>query len=61
MTKEELKTLQHLDLETKILLTKRRIYSFVSYKGKDNCYISFSGGKDSTVLLHIVRQIYIQK
>ena len=58
MTKEQLKNLQHLDLETKILLTKRRIYSFVSYQGKDNCYVSFSGGKDSTVLLHIARQIY---
>lgn len=36
-------------------MTKRRIRDWVDMYGKDGVYISFSGGKDSTVLLDIVR------
>ncbi len=57
MTKTELKELQYLDLESKILKTKQRIREFYDYFN-GNIYISFSGGKDSTVLLDIARQIY---
>lgn len=55
MTKEDLKVLQSLDLQTKILKTKQRIREFYNYYS-GQVYVSFSGGKDSTVLLHIVRQ-----
>lgn len=58
MTKTELRMLQSLDLDTKILKTKQRITEFIHYYGKDHIYVSFSGGKDSTVLLHIARSVY---
>lgn len=56
MTRDELKILQNLPLEIKILKTKLRIQEWVSYWGENNVYISFSGGKDSTVLLDLVRE-----
>ena len=56
-TKEELKALQALPLERKILITQTRIIEWYQ-KFKGQVYVSFSGGKDSTVLLHIVRQMY---
>lgn len=55
-TKEELKYLQSLPLEAKVLMTKARIREWVSHYGTSGVYISFSGGKDSTVLLHLVRE-----
>ena len=57
-TREELTMLQHLPLEIKILKTKQRIREWVDEFGVDGVYISFSGGKDSTVLLHLVRELY---
>lgn len=56
-TADDLKILQGLDLYSKVLLTKARIREFLAHYGTDQCYISFSGGKDSTVLLDIVRQV----
>jgi len=53
----EIKQKQGLPLEAKISMTKRRIREWYNYWNGD-VYISFSGGKDSTVLLHIARQIY---
>jgi len=50
--------LQALPLEVKIQKTRRRVEEFVDEFGEENVYVSFSGGKDSTVLLHIVRQMY---
>jgi 3'-phosphoadenosine 5'-phosphosulfate sulfotransferase (PAPS reductase)/FAD synthetase len=51
----QLSQLQALDLETKIMKTKARIREWY-YHWNGEVYISFSGGKDSTVLLDIVRQ-----
>lgn len=57
-TREELKMLQALPLDIKIRKTQQRIREWVEYYGEDGVYVSFSGGKDSTVLLDIVRKMY---
>ena len=57
-TKEELKYFRALPLDLKIRLTQDRIKAWVNMFGEDGVYVAFSGGKDSTVLLHLVRQIY---
>lgn len=56
-TKEQLTRLQKLPLQQKINLTKRRIEQFYTELNR-KVYVSFSGGKDSTVLLHLVRSMY---
>jgi len=49
--------MQGLPLEVKVIKSKQRIKEW--YEAWDgNVYISFSGGKDSTVLLRIVRELY---
>ena len=53
----ELAQMQSLPLEAKITMTKNRIRQWYEYYNGD-VYVSFSGGKDSTVLLHIARSIY---
>lgn len=56
-TRERLKELQALPLERKVGFTAARIAEWYDhYNGK--VYVSFSGGKDSTVLLHIARILY---
>lgn len=50
----ELKYLQSLPLERKIEMTAQRIRGWYEYYN-GNVAISFSGGKDSTVLMHIAR------
>lgn len=57
-TKDELKMLQSLPLEVKVLKTQQRIREWVTHFGVDGVYVAFSGGKDSTVLLHLVRELY---
>ena len=52
-----LKQRQALPLHLKIELSKRRIQEFYDHFD-GQVYVSFSGGKDSTVLLHLVRSIY---
>lgn len=55
-TYEELKIKQNWALWEKVEHTKKRIREFLGFtNGK--AYISFSGGLDSTVLLHIARQV----
>ena len=54
---ERLKELQFLPLERKIQITQTRIIEWYQHYDGNVC-VSFSGGKDSTVLLHIARQIY---
>ena len=54
----ELRQMQSLPLRAKIQMTRQRIRGWVEEFGEDGVYISFSGGKDSTVLLDIVRKDY---
>lgn len=55
--KTRLRELQALPLERKIMITQARIIEWYSYY-KGQVYVSFSGGKDSTVLLTIARQCF---
>ena len=55
---ELLKDLQAMPLDMKVAHTKARIREWVREYGIDGVFVSFSGGKDSTVLLHIARQMY---
>lgn len=57
-TKEDLKYFQSMPLDIKVAMTKTRIREWVTHFGVSGTYISFSGGKDSTVLLHLVRELY---
>nr|DAG47419.1 MAG TPA: phosphoadenosine-phosphosulfate reductase [Caudoviricetes sp.] len=57
MNIDELKLLQNYPLELKVKKTKLRIGEWYEHHNGE-VYVSFSGGKDSTVLLHIVRSIY---
>ena len=50
--------MQSLPLSAKVRMTEARIRAWVDMYGEDGVYVSFSGGKDSTVLLHIVRNLY---
>lgn len=53
----DLKQMQSLPLEAKIIMTQQRIRQW--YEHWDGMvYVSFSGGKDSTVLKHIVDSMY---
>ena len=55
--KQRLRELQALPLDRKIMITQTRIIEWY-LKWKGQVYVSFSGGKDSTVLLHIARQCF---
>lgn len=55
---EEMRGLQRLPLDIKVAMTMDRIRDFVREYGEDGVCVSFSGGKDSTVLLHLVRSLY---
>ncbi|MFA5307054.1 MAG: phosphoadenosine phosphosulfate reductase family protein [Candidatus Babeliales bacterium] len=57
LTISELRQRQNFDLEQKIELTKVAIRQFYDFFD-GQVYVSFSGGKDSTVLLDIVRSEY---
>lgn len=52
-----LKQRQSLPLNLKIEMSKRRIREFYDHFD-GQVFVSFSGGKDSTVLLHLVRCLY---
>ena len=50
-------TIQHMSLDHKIMHSKKVIREFYNaMEGKVS--VSFSGGKDSTVMLHLIRSVY---
>ena len=55
--REELKRLQALPLADKVALAKLRIQEWYEHWDGKVC-VNYSGGKDSTVLLHLVRELY---
>ena len=57
-SKEDLRYYQSMPLDIKVSLTKQRVREWVREYGVGGVYVSFSGGKDSTVLLHIVRSVF---
>ena len=57
MTEDELLILQGYDLDLKVMKSIARIREWVDFYGEEGVYVSFSGGKDSTVLLHLIREV----
>lgn len=55
-TTEDLREMQGWSLERKIQVTQTRIVEWY-IKNNGNVYVSFSGGKDSTVLLDLARRV----
>ena len=53
-----LHSLREMNLESKIIQSRFLIRQTVAEFGLDNVYISYSGGKDSTVLSHIAKSMY---
>ena len=56
-TMQELYQLQALPLNIKVRMTAERVRNWVNEFGEDGAYLSFSAGKDSTVLGHIIREV----
>lgn len=56
--KEILKQLQSLPLDAKIITTIQRVREWVTKYGINHVYLSLSGGKDSCVLLDIIKDVY---
>jgi len=54
---ETLKQRQAYPLDLKVAMTKKRITEWYEHFNGE-VYVSFSGGKDSTVLLHMARELY---
>lgn len=60
MEYNELRMLQALPLDIKIAKTKLRIREWINHWGREGVYLSFSGGKDSTVLHHIIAEVELE-
>lgn len=57
LSEGELRQRLSLPLDAKIKFSMRRFEEFFDYYGVDATYVSFSGGLDSTVALHLGRKV----
>ena len=57
-TIEELHQFQSLPLSIKVAMTLDRIRGWIREYGEDGVYVAYSGGKDSTVLSHLVDEAW---
>nr|WP_303038279.1 phosphoadenosine phosphosulfate reductase family protein [Enterocloster clostridioformis] len=57
-TISDLYQMQSLSLDSKIRMSQFRYRAWIEEFGEDGVYVSFSGGKDSEVLLDMIRQDY---
>lgn len=57
VTVQALRQMQALPTSIKVTMAKQRIKDYYDHF-QGNVYISFSGGKDSTALLHLARSMY---
>lgn len=57
LTRADLIQRQSLPLEAKIRMSQNKIRQWADKWGTSGIFVSFSGGKDSTVLLHLVRSV----
>ena len=56
-TSYDLAQMQSLSLSSKIRMSKQRIDAWVDTFGEEGCYIAVSGGKDSQVLQHLIKDV----
>lgn len=56
--RQTLTSMRKMNLESKIIQSKFLIRQTINEFGLDKVYISYSGGKDSTVLSHIAKSMY---
>lgn len=61
MNLQELKLMQNYPLWMKIEKTKRRINEAIDHFGVEGLYVSISGGKDSTVLHYLVKEVELER
>ena len=57
-TELDLMQMVSMPFDTKVRMSLKRIKDWAECFGEDKVYVSFSGGKDSLVLLHLVRSLY---
>ena len=57
---EDLWQMQSLPLSAKVRMTENRINAWVDEYGVDGVYVSFSGGKDSQVVLELVKMARVK-